>query len=71
MRDTTHAATGTGLQPSGKAAQRRNRLIQIAPGPEPADTRDKAGAQRGMILALLGGGLFWAAVAAAAFFLKR
>ena len=40
------------------------RFAQRAPGREEPDTRDRAGAQRGMILLLAGGGLFWAAVAA-------
>lgn len=56
----------------GKARRRPGRFIAIAPGPELPDQRDRAGAQRGMALALLGGGAFWAAVAAAAiYFLRR
>jgi hypothetical protein len=44
-------------------------LIEPAPGPEAPDTRDKAGAQRGMVIVLIGGGAFWLGIAALAFWL--
>jgi hypothetical protein len=40
-------------------------LVQPAPGPEAPDVRDKVGAQRGMLIILVGAGLFWLTVAAA------
>ena len=47
-------------------------LVQTAPAQELPDSRDKAGAQAGMALALTVGGVFWAAVGAAAiYFLRR
>lgn len=46
----------------------RAALVQPAPGPELPDSRDKAGAQTGMVVALTAGGLFWAAVGAAAIY---
>ncbi|WP_334164673.1 hypothetical protein [Phenylobacterium sp.] len=39
------------------------RLVQVAPGPEAPETRDKAARQKGMAIALVGGTVFWAAVA--------
>jgi hypothetical protein len=41
------------------------KLVDDAPSPDAPEVRDRAGAQRGMVLLLLGGGLFWGAVAAA------
>jgi hypothetical protein len=55
---------------AGRAARRRG-LVQVAPGPELPDTRDKAGVQAGMALALSLGGLFWAAAGAAAIYFLR
>jgi hypothetical protein len=46
-------------------------FVQHAPGPEAPDTRDKAGAQTGMLIILAGGGLFWVGVAAAVAYLLR
>lgn len=72
MRDPTKTVTPADLPPTaGRRASRRSRFIQIAPGPEAPDSRDKAGAQGGMVLMLIGGGLFWAAVAAAAIYVLR
>lgn len=70
MRDPIDAAA----DPEALRATREPRsspLIQVAPGPEQPDVHDKAGRQRGMIIALAGAGAFWAALgAAAALFLK-
>lgn len=46
-------------------------LVRPAPGPDLPHARDKAGAQKGMAIALVGGGLFWGAVAAAAVYVLR
>lgn len=71
MREPTKAAHGP-EELRRPAARPRNPFIQVAPGPESGDVRDKAGAQRGMAIALIGGGLFWAALGAAAvYFLRR
>jgi hypothetical protein len=45
--------------------------VQVAPGPELPDARDRAGAQAGMAIALLAGGAFWALVGAVALYLLR
>lgn len=50
---------------------RQGGFVQLAPGPEAPDARDKAGAQAGMALALTAGGAFWAVVGAAAFYFLR
>ncbi|RAK54841.1 hypothetical protein DJ017_10045 [Phenylobacterium soli] len=54
-----------------RAEPRSNPLVQQAPGPEAPDVKTRAGSQRGMALALIGGGVFWAAVAAAVYALTR
>jgi hypothetical protein len=41
------------------------KLVETAPEPDVPLHRDRRGAQRGMALLLVGGGLFWLAVAAA------
>jgi hypothetical protein len=70
MRDPTHAASDPEAL-RAPAEPRSNPLVQAAPAPEAPDERDKAGRQRGMIIAILGAGAFWAAVgAAAAYFLR-
>lgn len=46
-------------------------LVRPAPGPDAPHERDRAGAQKGMAIALVGGGVFWGAVAAAAVWLLR
>ena len=71
MRDTDAAADAP-LPRGGEEKAGPSWLVRPAPGPDLPDERDKAGAQGGMALALLGGGLFWGAVAAAAvWFLRR
>jgi hypothetical protein len=70
MRDPIDAAADAEPLRAAREA-RSNPFVQVAPGPEQPDVRDKAGRQRGMVIALAGAGAFWAAVgAAAAFFLK-
>ncbi|HVI33850.1 hypothetical protein [Phenylobacterium sp.] len=57
--------TTTDLPPQDAAEPRGDGwgLVQVAPGPEAPDTRDKGARQKGMIIALVGGAAFWAAVA--------
>jgi hypothetical protein len=70
MRDPTDAAANAEAL-RAPAETRDNPFVQVAPGPETPDVRDKAGRQRGMALAIIGAGAFWAAVgAAAAYFLR-
>lgn len=71
MSDPTDAADAA-LGP-GKAEPKAGPawLVQTAPAPEPPDVRDRKGAQAGMSLALIGGGVFWAAVIGAAAYLLR
>ena len=47
------------------------KLVEDAPAPDLPQPRDRAGAQRGMLLILMGGGLFWGAVAVAIWFASR
>jgi hypothetical protein len=47
------------------------KLVEDALAPDPPQPRDRAGVQRGMALILMGGGLFWGAVAAAIWFAAR
>jgi hypothetical protein len=72
MSDPTDAA-GAALAPkTAKPKAGPAWLVQPAPTPELPDARDRKGAQAGMGLALIGGGVFWAAViGAAAYFLRR
>jgi hypothetical protein len=44
------------------------KLVEDAPATDTPVPRDRAGAQRGMVLLLLGGGLFWGLMAAAIWF---
>ncbi|HEX3699061.1 MAG TPA: hypothetical protein VHV27_00150 [Phenylobacterium sp.] len=46
-------------------------LVRAAPGPDLPDARDRKGAQTGMAIALVGGGLFWAAAISVAVVLLR
>lgn len=59
-------ATTTDLPPQDAAQSKDDgwRLVQVAPRPEAADTRDKAARQKGMVIAILGGAAFWGAVVA-------
>jgi hypothetical protein len=72
MSDPTDA-TGAALAPKpAKPEAGPSWLVQSAPAPELPEARDRKGAQAGMTLALIGGGVFWAAViGAAAYFLRR
>ena len=53
------------------APPRLGGLVEIAPEPDAPPRRDRAGAQLGMILLILGGALFWAVVAVIAVRLLR
>jgi hypothetical protein len=70
MRDPINAAADAEALRSASAALSKP-WIQVAPGPEEPDVRDKAGRQGGMLLMLAGAGAFWAAVGAAAAFLLK
>ena len=72
MRDrSSQAATANHFPAERTLGGLTSRLVQPAPGPEAPDARDKAGAQSGMVLMLVGGGLFWIGVAAVvAYFLR-
>ena len=72
VRDTTEARTASGLASSRTGRQGASwlsRLVQRAPGIEAPDTRDRAGAQRGMLIVLVGAAAFWLGVAALAVYL--
>jgi hypothetical protein len=72
MRDPTNAtANAQALRaPRAPAEPRDNPFVQIAPGPEATDVRDKTGRRRGMAIAIIGAGAFWAAVGAAVYLLR-
>jgi hypothetical protein len=64
MPDRSEAAAAADeLSPDRVKARRRWRFVQRAPGPEEPSMRDRVGAQKGLIIILAGGGLFWLAVA--------
>jgi hypothetical protein len=72
MSDPTDAADARLAAKQAQPKAGPEWLVQPAPAPEPPDARDRRGAQAGMTLALVGGGVFWAAViGAAAWFLRR
>ena len=72
MRERTAQAATANHFPAQRAhGGLASRLVRPAPGPETPDMRDKAGAQSGMVLMLVGGGLFWLAVAAAVAYVLR
>jgi len=72
MGSRTDTAANADLGVRAERAAPRGGLVQVAPGPELPETRDKAGAQAGMAIALTVGGAFWAlAGAAAIYFLGR
>ncbi len=54
----------TEAPPSRKSRRAGWRAVQVAPGPQAPDVRDKDARRRGMILALVGAVVFWATVAA-------
>lgn len=71
MRDPGEAAANSELDLRARPEPRPSAFVQVAPGPELADERDKAGAQGGMALALTLAGAFWAALGAAAIYFLR
>jgi hypothetical protein len=71
MGDRINPAADANLDLRAGRAARRGTFVQVAPGPELPDVRDKAGAQTGMVLALTLGGLFWVAAGAAAIYFLR
>jgi hypothetical protein len=71
MGDRTIPAADANLDLRAPRPARTGAFIQVAPGPELPDTRNKAGAQGGMAIALTVGGLFWAAAGAAALYFLR
>ena len=70
MRDPSQIADGD-MPLRARPEPRQRGFVQTAPGPELPDTREKAGAQAGMALALTAGGAFWAIVGVAAFYVLR
>jgi len=71
MQQPPEATTAEEFAPRSAKARKRWRLLQRAPGPEAPDVRDKAAAQRGMVILLAAGGAFWLAVAAGLVLLLR
>jgi hypothetical protein len=63
MRVRGEATTATHFTAGKTKAGRRSGLVQPAPRREPPDVRDRVGAQSGMVIMLVGPGLFWLAVA--------
>jgi len=70
MQDPSHTTTPD-LHLAPPRARKRFGLVQHAPGPERPVARDRAGAQGGMMLMLLAGGAFWAAVATVFLLVRR
>ena len=56
--------------PTGRPRRKGWRLVANAPATDAPEVRDRGGARQGMILLLVGGGLFWAAVAALVLILR-
>ncbi|HEV2532009.1 hypothetical protein [Phenylobacterium sp.] len=71
MGSRSNPAANADLDLRAERAPRRGALVQVAPGPELPDARDKSGAQAGMAIALTLGGLFWAAAGVAAIYFFR
>jgi hypothetical protein len=71
MGDRTNPAVEADLDLRAQRPVRTGAFVQVAPGPELPDSRNKAGAQAGMAIALTAGGLFWAAAGAAALYFLR
>lgn len=64
MQDSSKATAATRF-PARKAQSAGSfHLVARAPGPETPDSRDRAGARKGMIILLAAGVGFWGAVAA-------
>jgi len=69
MSQPIDAAAANELAPNDAGATPAGwKLVEDSPAADTPAPRDRAGAQRGMVLLLLGGGLFWGAVAAAIWF---
>jgi hypothetical protein len=72
MSQPIDATAARELPSSGASAQPDGwKLVADAPSTDTPEIRSRAGAQRGMVLLLLGGALFWGAVAAAIWFATR
>ena len=68
MRYVRQAAPANPFAAQGLSPTDRLRVVQRAPGPEAPDSRDKGGAQIGMLILLAGGVAFWTGVAMAAIY---
>jgi hypothetical protein len=70
MSQPSDATAARELPPNAAAKEAAGwKLVEDAPATADQPTpRHRAGAQRGMVLLLLGGGLFWGAVAVALWF---
>ena len=71
MQESSDATTATRFPALKAQDARRWRFAVRAPGPETPDSRDKAGAQTGMLILLVGGVAFWGALAAVVIYLLR
>jgi len=66
MHDPSEATTATRFPTQRAHSARGWRLVQHAPRPETPHGRDRAGAQRGMLILLAGSAAFWSGVVAVA-----
>ena len=63
MRYVRQASAVSPLGTEGLSTHEGLRIVQRAPGPEAPDSRDKGGAQIGMLILLAGGAAFWVGMA--------
>jgi hypothetical protein len=61
MGQSPDAAAGAAL-PTSPTRARSRWWLRVAPHPDLPHPRDRAGAQRGLLLAILAAGLFWLAL---------
>jgi len=66
MQDSSEATTATHFPERQAQGAGGFHFVARAPGPEAPDTRDRAGARKGLIIILASGIGFWGAVAALA-----
>lgn len=71
MQDPRDATAATRFPTRKAQGAKRWRFAVRAPGPETPDGADRAGAQKGMIILLVGGVAFWGAIAALVVYLLR
>jgi hypothetical protein len=71
MNEIGEIAAPGGLAIDEPAQSRTAGLVQRAPEPDVPHPRDRRGAQLGMVILLVGGGLIWAGLAALFLFVLR